>query len=129
MKKRKFTNEGIQLLLAEIYQLSVIDYQQEIQNMRQDFGLWLLTHFDFNSQQAQYLNQLETDYLYLLGKEVSYTIESQGSIVLQQEGSDDDDGEGKVIETNSVLQTLFNLEEGVQRVSTLIINIRYTGII
>jgi hypothetical protein len=126
MKQRPFNNEGVQLLLADIYRLPVADYQHELYNIQSDFSTWLLMHFDFTPRQEAYVNELDADYLYLLSQEVSKAIENQSPIMLQkQEPADDDDGEGKVIETNYVRQSAFNLDEGLRSVSSLIVNIRY----
>ncbi|MGK9118024.1 hypothetical protein [Olivibacter jilunii] len=126
MTRKTFNNEGVQLLLADIYQLPIADYQEELYSIQSDFRTWLLLHFDFTDRQASYLHQLSTDYLYLLGQEVSKAIENQSPIMLQkQEPADDDGGEGKVIETNYVRQSAFNLDDGLRSISSLIINIRY----
>jgi hypothetical protein len=121
MEKRNFNNEGVQLLLADIYRLPVADYQHELYNIQSDFSTWLLMHFDFTPRQVAYVNELDADYLYLLSQEVSKAIESQSPIMLQkQEPTDDDDGEGKVIETNYVRQSAFNLDDGLRSITTVI---------
>jgi hypothetical protein len=126
MTRKTFNNEGVQLLLADIYQLPIADYQEELYKVQSDFRTWLFLHFNFTDRQASYLHQLNTDYLYLLGQEVSKAIENQSPIMLQkQEPADDDGGEGKVIETNYVRQSAFNLDDGLRSISSLIINIRY----
>ncbi|WP_130855004.1 hypothetical protein [Olivibacter jilunii] len=126
MTRKTFNNEGVQLLLADIYRLPVADYQRELYDIQSDFRTWLLVHFDFTPRQEAYVNELDADYLYLLSQEVSKAIENQCPIMLQkQEPADDDDGEGKVIETNYVRQSAFKLDDGLRSVSSLIINIRY----
>lgn len=126
MIMRPFNNEGVQLLLADMYGLPVAAYQQELYNIRADFRTWLFLHFNFTGGQQHYLHLLDAEYLYLLGQEVSQAIETQSPIMLQQqEPADDDDGEGKVIETNYVRQSAFMLDEGVRSISSLIIHIRY----
>jgi len=126
MKQKPFNNEGVQLLLADIYRLPVADYQRELYNIQSDFSNWLLMRFDFTLNQVDYINELDLDYLYLLSQEVSKAIENQSPIMLQkQKPADDDDGEGKVIETNYVRQSAFSLDDGLHSVSILIVNIRY----
>ena len=126
MKQKPFNNEGVQLLLADIYRLPVADYQHELYNIQSDFSTWLLMRFDFTPRQVAYVNELDVDYLYLLSQEVSKAIENQSPIMLQKQApADDDDGEGKVIETNYVRQSAFSLDDGLHSVSSLIINIRY----
>lgn len=128
MQQVTFNNAGVQSLLANINKLSVSDYQLEIQQIRQDFGAWLLKRFTFNPRQLEYLSQLEADYLYLLGEEVSQAIETQTPIILQQASradDDDDDGEGKVIEMDSRSQLVYRTDEGVESTSVLNIHIHY----
>lgn len=125
MTKENFDNPGVQLLLAQIYALPIVDYQLEIQEIQADFQTWLFKNFHFTPEQAQYAEQLEPDFLYVLGQQISQAIGNQSPITLKQEPKDDDDGEGKVIETNSVSQTAFTLSGGLKRISSLEIHIRY----
>ncbi len=80
--KQEFTNAGLQLLLLQLFSLPDAQLQEEAEAVNDDFSEWLKANFFFSSEQEDFLDAMNPDFLADAASQSSYFIANRLPITL-----------------------------------------------
>ena len=82
--KYPLTNEGVQQLLNELYELPQPELQAEADALSTDFRGWVIRHFDLTERQINYLNEMNQKTVDFTAAECSFAMENRLPILLDK---------------------------------------------
>jgi len=134
--KQPFSPEGAANVLASLYQLPDDALNLEAQAFNADLKNWLRQHFELNSHQAEYLEQLNPEATAFYAQQGSFAMQHRLPISLDvaaKENADEEDPEeegdkdkqGKIVYTKSSVTAVADGEGTMLPEGALYYYIRY----
>ncbi|MDQ8005257.1 MAG: hypothetical protein REI64_10690 [Pedobacter sp.] len=84
MKKIDFTTAGAAELMQALYGLDDVALKQEADLVLADFSSWLISKFNFDDSQVNYLNGMSKILLQFTGSQVSFAMRHRLPITLEK---------------------------------------------
>lgn len=129
MNKFPLTSEGASELLDELYALPQSDLQTEADAAGNDFPLWTKTHFELDSSQEDYLNNIDPQWIEVAAEETKHALENRLPIVLNkdttQKSGEEGGDRGKLLDLDKNKKSSFSPEDGFSETGSLTYTITY----
>ncbi|NJI72444.1 hypothetical protein HCX49_04430 [Sphingobacterium kitahiroshimense] len=74
MEKKEFTPEGVRVWYLEFYAQNDFQKKQQIQALQQSFRLTLKSMFYFTSEQEEWLDALDDDFIFVISNQLTLTL-------------------------------------------------------
>lgn len=104
MTKQPFTPDGVKLKTTELYALNSADLKAQSRLIATQFITWVTDNFNLTTDQDNYLNGMDGDYLTFLSGELSSAVGSQLPVTLITSGDPPSGDTGsKRFETKSTI--------------------------
>lgn len=105
MEKQPFTETGLQALLAELYALPNVQLAEHAAALKLNPKLWINGHFELDTDQLDYLQNMPNTMANFLGEQGSFAIGHRLPIHLNKSGEENKNGDkpDKLFDTISSL--------------------------
>jgi hypothetical protein len=128
MKKFSFDEPGVQLLLAELYQLPDDQLNKEADALKTDYRKWVENHFLLATSQLSFLKKIDDRFINEAALYTSSFLIARLPITLvkaAKEATAAKDGDGKIIDLDKKSSSRYSDESGFEEEETLIYTISY----
>jgi len=116
MQKFPLSPQGLQELLAQLYQLPDSELSLEAASAAADFKTWLAEKFELGQSQLDYLDAVGTQFIANAAEQVRYFLAARKPIVLtkeqQPEGTQRSSEADKIVVVNGDKKSRYSPEEG-----------------